>query len=282
VYAPDQSVNTVSSNHSTHALLPDSSAIVLEIRDVSARYTPNAPLAMEHVTFNMRQGERIGLLGPNGAGKSTLFKTIMGILKPVHGHISIDGIQPGTSTTVAYVPQFEEIDWKFPVTVWDVVMMGRTRHIGWFRYPHRSSIHTRIVRESLARVGLADLADRQIGQLSGGQKRRAFIARALAQDARTLLLDEPFSGVDAKAQVSLFSVLDDLRDDGVSVLLATHDLGIAATHFDRLLLLNKEQIAFGTAADIFNPEMLSRTFGGQVAIWDTDSKLVMVTDQHCC
>lgn len=254
----------------------------LDVRDVSVHYPGHHAPAMEHISFTMYVGERIGLLGPNGAGKSTLFKTIMGLLKPAQGELMVEGMPPGTSTAVAYVPQFEEIDWKFPVTVWDVVMMGRTRHIGWFRHPRRGSVHEQVVAESLARVGLSALANRQIGALSGGQKRRAFIARALAQDARTLLLDEPFAGVDAKAQESLFGVLDDLRATGVSVLLATHDLGIAATHFDKLLLVNKQQIAFGDVYDVFQPEKLARAFGGQLAIWNAEAGTMMVTDQHCC
>src|SRR5262249_41577531 len=158
----------------------------------------------------------------NGAGKSTLFKAIVGLLMPASGEILIEGKAAAQARqAVAYVPQFEDVDWDFPVSVGDVVLMGMARQVGWLRLPNAR--HWQLAIPALDRVALAEYVRTQIGELSGGQKRRVFIARALAQGASTLLLDEPFSGVDALAQQSLFDILDTLRDQGVTVLLATHD-----------------------------------------------------------
>jgi ABC-type Mn2+/Zn2+ transport system ATPase subunit len=270
---------TAKHTHHDDPHIQDARPVVLSVRDLSAGYADD--VALQGATFAIRQGERVGLLGPNGAGKSTLFKAIMGIL-PLHsGEVLIHGqASAQESSRVAYVPQFEEIDWKFPVSVYDVVMMGRTRRVGWFKRARRGSIHDEIVRETLDRVEMSAFADKQIGELSGGQKRRVFIARALAQEADILLLDEPFAGVDAKAQESINAVLNTLCDGGVTVLLATHDLGTAQSRFDKLILLNKHMIAFGTPADVFQPETLAAAFGGQMAFWK-DGEIMMVTD-HCC
>lgn len=262
----------------------------LEIRNLSAGYSHD--LALRDISFGIQAGKRIGLLGPNGAGKSTLFKAIMGILPAVQGEVTIHGQPlasakhtPQGSLRVAYVPQFEEIDWKFPVSVYDVVMMGRTRHIGWLRWPRKGDVHDRRVHEALDRVEMGALIHRQIGELSGGQKRRVFMARALAQEADILLLDEPFAGVDARAQHAILRVIENLSAEGVTTLLATHDLGMASAHFDKLILLNKRLIAFGTPAEVFRPEVLREAFGGQIAIWNVDSAeghhTMLVTD-HCC
>jgi ABC-type Mn2+/Zn2+ transport system ATPase subunit len=273
--------------HATLSVVRPDAPIVLEVRGLSAGY-PHDP-ALQGVSFAVRAGERVGLLGPNGAGKSTLFKAIMGILPATAGEVRIhDSAEPSAATRVAYVPQFEEIDWKFPVSVYDVVMMGRTRQIGWLRWARRGDAHDRSVREALARVQMLKFADRQIGELSGGQKRRVFIARALAQQADILLLDEPFAGVDARAQATIHEVIAALCAEGVTVLLATHDLGTASSQFDKLILLNRRMIAFGTSAEVFRPDVLGQTFGGQLAIWRpaaTDGQqseaTIMFTD-HCC
>ncbi|MCC7448030.1 MAG: metal ABC transporter ATP-binding protein [Anaerolineae bacterium] len=253
--------------------------VVLETRRLSATYT--GELAIEDVSFAVRQGERIALVGPNGAGKSTLLKAIVGLLKPVSGQVLIHN-DPSRQAArrVAYVPQFGEVDWNFPVSVWDAVMMGRVRHIGWFRLPIPGGAHHRIVREALDRVGLLKYADRQIGELSGGQKRRVFIARALAQEADILLLDEPFAGVDPRAQEALIRVLNKLQADGVTIVLATHDLMLASTQFDRLLLMHKSVVAFGKANEVFKPDLLAQTYGGQLALWQNGSQVMAVADQH--
>lgn len=260
------------------ALLPDK-PIVLETKRLSATYT--GELAIEDVSFAVRQGERIALVGPNGAGKSTLLKAIVGLLKPVSGQVLIHN-DPSRQAAqhVAYVPQFGEVDWNFPASVWDAVMMGRVKHIGWFRLPMPGGTHYRVVREALDRVGLLKYADRQIGELSGGQKRRVFIARALAQEADILLLDEPFAGVDPRAQEALIRVLESLQADGVTIVLATHDLILASTQFDRLLLIHKRVVAFGKADEVFKPDLLAETYGGQLAMWQNGSQVVAVADQH--
>ena len=267
-----------------HIHAVDKRPIALEVRNLSAGY--GDVVTLKDVSFGIRRGERIGLLRPNGAGKSTLFKSIMGIVQPIAGDVLIHQ-RPAmqTTTKVAYVPQFEEIDWKFPVTVYDVVMMGRTRHIGWLRWSRKGDVHDRTVWDALARVQMTPFANHQISELSGGQKRRVFIARALAQEADVLLLDEPFAGVDANAQQIVFNVLESLCNAGVTILLATHDLGMAATHFDKLILLNKTMIAFGHPNDVFKPDLLSQAFGGQMAIWKaspTDTAPTMIVADHCC
>jgi ABC-type Mn2+/Zn2+ transport system ATPase subunit len=264
--------------HAEIADCDDDSAPVLTVRHLSAAY--NGHRALEGVSFAVRAGERIGIVGPNGAGKSTLFKALVGLL-PHQGAISIQGASCQDShTLIGYVPQREAIDLNFPATVWDVVMMGRARQIGYILPPRKRD--RLAVREALERVGMWDLRKRQIGELSGGQRRRVFVARALAQQASTLLLDEPFSGVDATAETDIFQVLDALREDGVAVLLATHNLAQAATHYDRLLLLNHgRMLAFGTPQEVYTPQLLGATFGHQIALWQQGDQYVVVADEPC-
>lgn len=249
----------------------------LELRNLSAGYGQH--LAIESISVQIMPGKRVALVGPNGAGKSTLFRTIVGLLKPISGQIFVNGRSDAAARRqAAYVPQFEDVDWDFPVSVLDVTLMGLARQIGWLRLP--GNVHRRIALNALERVGMTDLANRQIGQLSGGQKRRVFIARALAQGAHILLLDEPFSGVDHMAQQTLFAVLDDLRMEGVTVLLATHDLNLVGTHFDELFVLNQRLIAYGTPGDVFKPAIFAKAFGGQIVLWQGDQPVTMLTDQH--
>ena len=235
--------------------------------------------AIEQVSFHIEPGSRAALVGPNGAGKSTLFKAIVGLITPSAGQVSIHGNSDRQARrSAAYVPQSEAVDWDFPVTVIDVVLMGLARQIGWLRLA--DTHHRQVALDALDRVGLRAYAGRQIGELSGGQKRRVFIARALAQGAALLLLDEPFSGVDAVAQQTLFDILDQLRADGVTVLLATHDLTLLPTHFDTLLVLNRTVIACGPPEDVFTPEIMAQAFGSQMAVWRRDGQVLMLTDQH--
>jgi ABC-type Mn2+/Zn2+ transport system ATPase subunit len=259
--------------------IPLEKAVVpaLELRNLSAGYGQQR--AIDGITVQILPGKRVALVGPNGAGKSTLFRTIIGLLKPMSGQALVNGRSDATTRRqAAYVPQFEDVDWDFPVSVLDVTLMGLARQIGWLRLPDSS--HRRLALKALERVGMATHANRQIGQLSGGQKRRVFIARALAQGAHILLLDEPFSGVDHRAQQTLFTILDDLRDEGVTVVLATHDLNLVATHFDELLVLNQVLIAYGTPDKVFKPAIFAKAFGGQIAVWQGDEAIVMLTDQH--
>jgi len=259
--------------------ISDEKAILpaLELRNLSAGYGQQP--AVEGISVQILPGKRVALVGPNGAGKSTLFRTIVGLLKPMSGQIFVDGRSDATTRRqVAYVPQFEDVDWDFPVSVLDVTLMGLAREVGWLRLPDSS--HRRVALKALKQVGMADYANRQIGQLSGGQKRRVFIARALAQGAHILLLDEPFSGVDHVAQQTLFTILDELRGEGVTVLLATHDLNLVSTHFDELMVLNQQLIAYGLPAHVFKPAIFAKAFGGQIAVWQGDEAIVMLTDQH--
>ena len=251
---------------------------VLAVRDLAAGY--DGQRIIEGFTFDIHAGERIGIVGPNGAGKSTLFKALVGLL-PHQGTISIQGASCRDSHgMIGYVPQHEAIDWRFPVTVWDVVMMGRARQIGYILPPRRRD--RLAVREALERVGMWPLRKRPIGALSGGQRRRVFVARALAQQASVLLLDEPFSGVDAAAETDIFQVLDVLRAEGVAVLLATHNLVQAATHYDRLMLISAgRMIAYGDPAHIYTPDNLSRTFGDRIALVKEGDTYLVIPDKPC-
>jgi manganese/zinc/iron transport system ATP- binding protein len=274
-FAPTEAPSVRIMASANHAAVTRDAAIALE--HITAGY--GRTYAVHDVTFTIPAGSRVALVGPNGAGKSTLFRAIVGLITPSHGRVLINGqTNRQARRYAAYVPQFEDVDWEFPVSVIDVVLMGLARQIGWLRLANNS--HRQLALNALARVGLRDYAHRQIGELSGGQKRRVFIARALAQGADILLLDEPFSGVDALAQQTLFEILDTLRDDGVTVLLATHDLSLVSTHFDALLVLNKTKIAYGTPEAVFKPEIMAKAFGGQMAIWHDDGQVVMLTDQH--
>jgi ABC-type Mn2+/Zn2+ transport system ATPase subunit len=256
----------------------DNACPALAVHQLSAGY-PGLPDALLNASFEVEHGERLGILGPNGAGKSTLFKAIVGLIPHHTGYISIHGEDCDTShTMVGYVPQAEEIDWHFPVTVRDVVMMGRIRKIGWFRFPTRQ--HWYSVDAVLDRVGMLPFRHRQISELSGGQRRRVFIARALAQETDVLLLDEPFSGVDAAAEQEISSILDRLREEGVTVLLATHDLGAAQKFFDKLLLLKQSVIACGRPEEVFTAQALQQTYGRRVGIFHSGEDTIAVVDGH--
>ena len=243
--------------------------VVLDVCALTVAY--NGEAAIEGVSFDVYAGERVAVIGPNGAGKSTLMMAIMGLLQPRSGKITVN---PGR---LGYMPQHEGVNWDFPVTVRDVVMMGRTRQVGWLRWPGRS--HWQAVDAALQRVGMADLGERQIGELSGGQRRRVFIARALAQEADILVLDEPFSGVDASAQAALMDVLDDLNGDSMTVILSTHDLGLAFQRFDKVMALRRHLIAYGTAEEVYKPEVLTGLYNSQIAT--LDGVTVFVDDHHC-
>ena len=218
--------------------------------------------ALENLSFQAEAGEQIAVVGPNGAGKSTLFKLIAGIIQPDEGNISLFGDAPERHICIAYVPQRSQIDWTFPVTVQDVVMMGRTKQIGFFRRPSR---HDRqAVMASLERVNAAHLRNKQIGELSGGQQQRVFIARALAQEATLMLMDEPLTGLDVPSQETIFEILGSLRADEVTVLVATHDLQTAVNRFDKVMLLNRQLVAFDVGTAVLTPENLLAAYGGHV------------------
>lgn len=223
----------------------------------------NARLALFNASCTVQPSTITGLVGPNGGGKSTLFKAIMGFLQPQQGRIHIGGYSVSVAQKrqlMAYVPQAEEVDWNFPVSVYDVVMMGRYGYMNLLRMP--SARDRRRVMESLERVGLSNLRNRQIGELSGGQKKRAFLARALAQEGKVILLDEPFTGVDIKTEKQIIDLLLQLRQEGHTILVSTHDLASISTFCDRIILLNRTILAEGPTEDTFTEENLAMTFGG--------------------
>jgi len=234
---------------------------------------------LEDVTFTLQRGERIAVVGPNGAGKSTLFKAIAGILRPAAGAIRIGGSRPDLHICIGYLAQRTDVDWTFPVTVSDVVMMGRIGRIGLFRRARRRD--RELVMECLDTVGLAGLAKRRIRELSGGQQQRMFIARALAQEAELMLMDEPLTGLDVTAQEDIFAILDRLRAREVTILLSLHDLSLAGRRFDRLLLLNRRVVGFGPPARMLEPALLARVYGERVHLVDTRDGHVVLTDSCC-
>jgi manganese/iron transport system ATP-binding protein len=255
----------------------DLSRPIVELKDVSVRF--NGTMALDQVTFRLQRGQRVAIIGPNGAGKSTLFNVISGVLSPTRGQVKIYGNRPGRHICIAYVPQRSQVDWKFPVNVADVVMMGRVGKMGLFHWPRRQDWDQ--VYASLELVGMAHLAKRQIGELSGGQQQRAFIARALAQEAQLMLLDEPLTGLDVKSHEAIFGILDKLRERNVTILVATHDLNLAAERFDRLLLLNRQLIGFGQADEVFTPELLNRAYSDHMRLIETPNGTMVISDTCC-
>lgn len=237
-------------------------ALDITLKNLCVTYN-NARLALYNASCTVEPGTITGLVGPNGGGKSTLFKSIMGFLQPSQGRIRVGGLPVQTAQKrqlMAYVPQSDEVDWNFPVSVFDVVMMGRYGYMNLLRIP--SPKDRRRVMDSLERVGMAEFRQRQIGELSGGQKKRAFLARALAQEGRIILLDEPFAGVDVKTEKGIVDLLLQLRQEGHTILLSTHDLASIATFCDRTILLNRTILAAGTTATTLTEENLAMTFGG--------------------
>ncbi len=240
---------------------------VLSIQGLWAGYDDET--ALESITIEVGAGLLVGVAGPNGSGKSTLLKTILGLVRPWLGSIELFGKTVGRSRNrVGYAPQSEIVDWDFPVTVRDVVMMGRYGRLGLLRRP--GDADREAVAGALAEVRLEELAGRQISELSGGQQRRMLIARALAQEADLLLLDEPMVGLDATNQHELLELFERLRNDGKTLLVATHDLSCVAACFDLTLLLNKKLIAFGAPAEIFTPELLNEAFAEDMLMLPTE------------
>ena len=234
----------------------------LKISEVTVTYNDEV-LALKNVTFNLNKSSIAALVGMNGSGKSTLFKAIMGFAPITKGSISIFGLEIKDAlkkNLIAYVPQNEEIDWDFPILVEDVVMMGRYGFMNFFRNP--KDLDFQIVDESLSRVNMRDFKKRQIGELSGGQKKRIFLARALAQKSDVILLDEPFAGIDVKSEEEIISILSKLKDEGKIILIATHNLGSVPEFCDKAILLNQEVIASGITKDVFTQSNLEKTFGG--------------------
>jgi manganese/iron transport system ATP-binding protein len=234
----------------------------LSVRHATVTYR-NGMTAIKNASFEVPAGTITALVGVNGSGKSTIFKSIMGFVRLASGDISILGEPVNRAlrkNLVAYVPQAEEVDWNFPVLVEDVVMMGRYGHMGMMRIA--GAADRKAVDNALARVGMSDFRKRQIGELSGGQKKRVFLARALAQDGRVILLDEPFTGVDVKTEDAIITLLRDLRDEGRVILVSTHNLGSVPEFCDQTVLVKGTVLAYGPTSEIFTQANLERAFGG--------------------
>jgi manganese/iron transport system ATP-binding protein len=234
----------------------------LAVKNLSVAYR-NGNMAVHEASFAIPRGTITALVGVNGSGKSTLFKAIMGFVPPVEGRVEIFGAPAAEAlekNLVAYVPQAEEVDWNFPVLVEDVVMMGRYGHMNFLRMP-RAADRAK-VDEALARVGMTAFRTRQIGELSGGQRKRVFLARALAQEGQVILLDEPFTGVDVTTEEAIISLLAQLRDEGSVILVSTHNLGSVPRFCDRAVLINRTVLASGPTAEVFTKGNLELAFGG--------------------
>jgi len=236
--------------------------IGLDVKNITVTYK-NGHTAIHDTSFSLPQGTITALVGVNGSGKSTLFKSIMGFVSLAAGSVEILGMpvkKALKSNQVAYVPQSEEIDWNFPVLVKDVVMMGRYGHMNIFR--HAKQKDHQMVEMALSRVGMESFRERQIGELSGGQKKRVFLARALAQESQIVLLDEPFTGVDVKTEEQIMALLREMRSEGKVILVSTHNLGSVPEFCDRAVLINRTILASGTTKSVFTQENLQLAFGG--------------------
>ena len=233
----------------------------IQVKDLMVAYDGN--VAIHDIGFQLYPGTISALIGPNGGGKSTLFKAIMGFITPTRGNVQIEKMQVKQAqkkNLLAYVPQSEEIDWNFPINVEEVAMMGRYGYMNFLRRP--SIEDRRIVDESLERVQMTSFRHRQIGALSGGQRKRAFLARALAQGGRIMLLDEPFTGVDAKTEQAIISLLLELRDQGSTILVSTHDLASIPHFCDHVVMINQRLHAHGPTEEVFTQDNITLAFGG--------------------
>ena len=248
----------------------------LEVHDLTVSYH-RRPVLWD-IDFEMPEGKLVAIVGPNGAGKSTLIKAVMGLVPPASGYVKVFGEKlEDARRRVGYVPQRNSVDWDFPTSVLDVVLMGRYGRIGLFRRPRASDKD--VAMEALRQVGIADLAKRQISQLSGGQQQRLFIARALAQDADLYLMDEPFVGVDAATEGAIIELLREMRRRGKTVVVVHHDLGTVREYFDWVLLLNLRLVAFGAINDVFTDTLLQQTYGGRLNILTEVAELMKKQDR---
>jgi len=237
---------------------------MLEVQDLAVNY--RGVCALEKVSFRLSPGQMVGVIGPNGAGKSTLVKAILGLVPTVSGVVRFRSrLLKQQLQTVAYVPQRTQIDWDYPVTVWNAVMMARTRHTGWFRKPSRQS--QEIVAAALQRVGMLELRYRQIGELSGGQQQRVFLARSLAQEAELFFFDEPFVGIDKKTEAIIFDIFAELKSAGKTLLVISHDLGESLSQYDQFLLLNKQLIAVGSRQEVFTTDNMQEAYGYNLSLF---------------
>lgn len=252
--------------------------IRVEIQGLTVAY-PNGLVALRDASFSLQGGAICGLVGVNGSGKSTLFKAIMGLLRPAAGTVVVAGRPVREAlklNLIAYVPQSEEVDWSFPVSVWDVVLMGRYGYMNFMRIPRAED--RRIAEESLTRVGMLEYRERQIGELSGGQRKRVFLARALAQRSPVILLDEPFTGVDVMTEDTIIALLRELRNEGHIMLVSTHNLGSVPEFCDQVVLINRTVLAAGPTSEVFTEANLLHAFGGVLRHFRFDESTVQKHD----
>jgi manganese/iron transport system ATP-binding protein/manganese/zinc/iron transport system ATP- binding protein len=244
--------------------LPEKPTHAIEVKNLTASY--GATPALLDVTFAVPPGTLVGVIGPNGSGKSTLIKSILGFKPPDVGEVRFFG-QPAESVRgrVAYVPQHGSVDWEFPITVREVALMGRYGHLPWWRDPSKAD--RLAAQQALEMVRMSAYEMRQIGQLSGGQRQRVFMARAICQGADILLLDEPFSGVDAATERAILDVLKRFRQSGRTLMVVHHDLATAAEYFDRLILLKQRLFAYGTPDQVLQPDLLTAVYEGRLRVF---------------
>ncbi len=248
----------------------------IEIRDLSVAY--NRRPVLEDVTLTVPRRAMVGFVGPNGGGKSTLIKAVLGLVPMVRGEVEVLGrpVDRRARRLIGYVPQREDVDWNFPVSAFDVVMMGRIPSMRLLRRP--TNRDRELVWDALRTVGMEKFADTRIGEFSGGQQQRVFLARALAQEAEVLLLDEPVSGVDAPSQHEIFDLLRGLQEAEKTVIVTTHDLSCVAERFDLALLLNRHVVAFGRPEEVFTPELLNETYQSHLMILKVGDRTVAIED----
>lgn len=248
----------------------------LEVHDLTVSY--HRKPVLWNIDLAVPEGKLVGIIGPNGAGKSTLIKAIMGLLPLSSGWVQVYG-RPieEQRQRIAYVPQRESVDWTFPVTAIDVVLMGRYGHLRWWQRIGRADRER--ARHCLDRVGMLPYAHRQISNLSGGQQQRVFLARALAQESQIYLMDEPFTGVDAATEAAIVTIMRELREAGKTVLVVNHDLQTARDYFDMLILVNMRLVAFGPTEEVYTPELLQKTYGGRLTILADVADAVAAAEQ---
>lgn len=251
---------------------------VVELRKVTFGY--GALPAVEDINLHLHRGQFAGLVGPSGAGKTTLLRLVLGLLKPTHGTVFVEGqdLRGKPSPSVAYVPQVETIDWNFPVTVDQVVLMGRIRRMG--HLPWASHADHSAATALLEKLGIAELGRRHIRDLSGGQQQRVFLARALLADPDLLVLDEPTAGVDMQTQESVLRLLAELNGEGVTILMTTHDLNAAAAHLPWVFCINRRLIASGPPDEVFTPETLNATYKGHMVVFRHEGQMFIGQEPH--
>ncbi len=239
------------------------SVVPIQIHDMTIAYHKK-PVLWD-VDLDVPEGVLVGIIGPNGAGKSTMIKAMMDLVPKASGWVKIyDRPYDQMRSAIGYVPQRESVDWDFPINALDVVLMGRYGHVGWMRRPGAED--KRIAFEALEKVGMGEFAERQISQLSGGQQQRVFLARALAQDARIYMMDEPFAGVDAATEKAIIDILIALRRQGKTILVVHHDLQTVTEYFDWVIMLNMRVVAAGPTREVFTNENLQKTYGGRLTV----------------